>query len=1077
MARRWSNVRARVGVGCLTSALAVTVAAVAQDLHTPIDPRIQAELAAGRDRFPVIVNLVGSDATRMPLTTEPALAESVRSRAVAAILDAELADLRGRLADAELATVRRFLLQPGYAATLTRDGLLEVSRRPEVRSIEPDLRLTVHTAEGLAMIGAVHLHELGLTGEGTAVAIIDTGIDPLHPTLGGGAIPNAKVVRGLDTADLDDDPSDCGGHGTAVASVAAGSSYQWNPEQRFAGGVAPQAKILAYKASADADCGSFYLSAVIAAIEDAVVHRVTSDYRLVTINLSLGGGAFEGPCDRFAVSYANAVAAATDAGIAVVASTGNEGLTSAIAVPACTSDAISVASVWDSDSGWIGYSFCLDPDCIARCDDSFRPAGAVSCYSNVATTLDLLAPSEYLRAAAAGGQTVEFGGTSGAAAYVTGAMALLSQAEPELGPGGLRSVMELSGVPTLDPRSGLVRPRIDLERALTLIDHLHPSADPAMPISAAPAAPTVSTVTVDQPGVVGSVRVLLHAVHPAPQRLVITLTGPDGTQVRLHEHGPGTVPGGGDLPHADGVWGLYPDELAPVDSLAVFANHPAAGVWTLELIDSGPPEGAGEVARLAGWALAIEPPQPPDPTSAIAAVVPIVAHSDGAGGTAWRSDVRIFNPSPDASATGRLSFVPSGEDGTEVFLQTEVVLPQRSVLDIPDVVGSRFAGTEMRGSLLLQSDAPGLVVSSRTYTGDHTLGTYGQYIGAADADQSTAAGEPKLVIGELGDGVRFRSNLGITEIAGSEATVTVTRRDGATGLPVATPASFQVAPFSNLQVAIPAGPTAGGYAEIAVTDGDGRVVGYASLVDNLSEDAVFIPARRPAVEDRLVVPVVARQPGHARTQWRSTLAIVNVGGADTTIDLELRPRLGSARLPMFASVDLPAGRQLVVDDVVADLFQLQREVGLLMVEPRGGPASLVVTSRTFNDADSGTFGQLVTTVHSDSGPRAVIPHLDSSRWFRSNIGVAEVAGAAVRVRCTLRDPIGRVLGSSLLLDLEPFQLVQIDDFFAAAGAAPSGNARVELEIDSGAGRFFGYGSVIDRTTGDAIFIPASPLGE
>jgi subtilisin-like proprotein convertase family protein len=1065
------------GVGCLVGASLSVCAVDAQELNSRLAPELRAELTAGVSSFRVIVNLVGTAATGAPLEAEPAPAERARRLAVRDRIESELAGLRPGLTVDEMASVRPFRLQPGFSATLTRTGLLTAAGRPGVLSVEPDRRFAAQTQQGLGMIGALHLHELGFTGEGAAVAIVDTGIDAQHPVLGGGAIPNAKVVRGVDTADLDDDPSDCGGHGTAVASIAAGSSYQWNPQSRFAGGVAPQAKILAYKASPDADCGSFPVSAVIAAIEDAVIHRSGDGYRLAAINLSLGGGLFEGPCDDFAPSLASAVATATEAGVTVVASTGNEGVTTAISAPACFSDVLSAASVWDTESGWVGYSFCLDPQCAHQCDDSFRPAGAVTCYGNSGTTLDLLAPSEYLRAAAAGGQTLEFGGTSGSAAYVTGALALLRQAEPGLEPGTLRWLMELSGAPTLDQRNGLIRPRLDLERAIRMVARIRPSTDPPAPISIAPATPTTSTVTIDEVAVVGSIRVLLRVDHPAPERLEAVLISPVGTRARLHDHGPGSIPASGEYPHVDGVWGLFPDELAPVDSLGVFAGEPAEGTWTLELIDSGPPDGSGTSARLVGWAVSIEPAEPPGPAIKAALVVPVAAHATGAAGATWRSAVRVFNSSPDTTSPARLYFVPSAEDGSQVFRQTELVLPQGGVLDLPDVIGSRFAAQEARGSLILETDAAEVFVTSRTFTGDPEVGTYGQYIGSAAPERTSAVGDPMLMVGEIGDGVDRRTNIGFTEISGAEAVVTVARYDGATGLAAGPPTRHRVPPFSNLQLALPATPSGVGYATVTVSEGDGRVTAYVSLVDNRSGDAVFLPASRPTPVSRLVVPVVASQPGEAGTLWRSALTIVNAGPQDAVLDLELRPRAGSLAEPASTSVSVPSGHQLAVQDVIQELFHRQQQVGLLRIEPRGGPAALVVTSRTYNDAASGTYGQLVTAVGSAVGPRAVIPHLESSDAFRTNVGLAEVTGATANLRCTIRDAIGRPLGRTLALTLEPFQLVQIDDVFRAAEATPSSNARIDLELVSGDGEFFGYASVIDQITGDAIFVPAHPLAQ
>ena len=1072
---RWSPLFLLLAVLLLIGAPAGTVPAGESAGDPRIAPAITADLAGGAERFPVIVHLASTAEARTPLDPWSDRGDRLRRDAVGDIVGSELAALAGRLSTGELASARPFLLQPAYAATLTRRGLLELIDRPEVIRIEPDLVFSSHTAEGLVMIGATSLHELGWTGEGTAVAIIDTGIDPLHPTLGGVPLPNSKIVRGLDTADLDDDPSDCSGHGTAVASIAAGSSYQWSPQLRFAGGVAPQAKILAYKASPDADCGWFQLSAVVIAIEDALLHRLGDGYRLAAINLSFGAGAFEGPCDPFAMSYTNAVATASEAGVTVVASSGNEGQTQAIAAPACVGEVLSVASVWDTESGWVGYSFCLDPECETRCDDSFRPAGAVTCYSNSSTVLDLLAPSEYLRAARANGQTVEFGGTSGAAAYATGAVALARHAAPQLNPGAVRHLLQLSGDPTFDARNGLLRPRINLERAVAAADRFHASPGPSTPIAVDPANPTVSILDVDQPGLIGSVRVLLQTIHSTPERLEIALEAPSGTRARLHHHGSGSIPGSGDAPHQDGIWGLFPDELEPVDSLALFAGEPAAGSWRLEIFDGGPPGPGDEFARLVGWALSIETAEPPSAPTAASVVIPVVAHGQGANGSMWRSDVRIYNPSPDTTATARLYFVPSSEDGTQVYRQSELVLPQNTVLDLPDVLARRFAAAAPRGSLILQTAAPGLIVTSRTFTGDEASGSYGQYIGSVLPAHLTALGESPLAIAELASGADFRTNLGLTEVAGDSATVTVTRVDGAAGGSLGAPSTFIVPPFSNLQVPTVLGPgVSSGYALVEVSAGAGRVTAYASLVDNRTGDAVFVPSVRPTALDRVMIPVVARQPGRNGTQWRSALQLVNLGPTAITLDLRLRPR-DDAPPPAAATATLQPGRALAVADVVNELFGLEQAVGSLEISVREGPAPVVATSRTFNVTAAGSYGQAVGPVSSGVGPQAVISHVDASTSLRTNLGLAEVAGSTVRVRCTIRDAHGRPLGQTLTLEPGPFALIQIDDVFAAAGAPLTDNARIDLEQVSGTGEFVGYASVVDGVTGDAIFVPAAPL--
>ncbi len=77
------------------------------------------------------------------------------------------------------------------------------------------------------------------TGKGVKVGIIDTGIDYNNPALGGGYGPGFKVAGGYDFANMDDDPMDESGHGTAVAGIIAAKGDLV--------GVAPEATLYAYK--------------------------------------------------------------------------------------------------------------------------------------------------------------------------------------------------------------------------------------------------------------------------------------------------------------------------------------------------------------------------------------------------------------------------------------------------------------------------------------------------------------------------------------------------------------------------------------------------------------------------------------------------------------------------------------------------------------------------------------------------------------------------------------------------------------------------------------------------------------
>ena len=209
--------------------------------------------------------------------------------------------------------------------------------------------------------------ELGLTGKGVKIGIIDTGIDIDHPAFGGSgvpgsaAFPTSKVVTGYDFVgdEYNDDkssgaynpnpkpdpvPNDCNNHGTHVASIAAG-----NDKARKLRGVAPDAKLGVYRVfGCDGGTGN---DVILAAME-----RATKD-GMDVVNMSLGLPFASWP--NYPV--ATAADAMADSGIVLTSAAGNEGESGVFSTntPSAARKAISVGSV---DSGEISSNTFRGPD-------------------------------------------------------------------------------------------------------------------------------------------------------------------------------------------------------------------------------------------------------------------------------------------------------------------------------------------------------------------------------------------------------------------------------------------------------------------------------------------------------------------------------------------------------------------------------------------------------------------------------------------------------------------------------------------------------------------------------------------
>ncbi|OWB74795.1 hydrolase activity protein [[Candida] boidinii] len=165
--------------------------------------------------------------------------------------------------------------------------------------------------------GVDKLHEEGIYGDGIVVGIIDTGVNYMDDSLGGGFGEGFTVIGGHDyagndysytdpnSAKEDDDPMDCLGHGTFVSTVIAGVT-------KDIVGVAPNAKIRMYKVFGceDATTNDLIMKALVDAASDGVN----------VINLSLGNpsGYSDSPISMLASSIA-------DDNIAVVYAAGNDG--------------------------------------------------------------------------------------------------------------------------------------------------------------------------------------------------------------------------------------------------------------------------------------------------------------------------------------------------------------------------------------------------------------------------------------------------------------------------------------------------------------------------------------------------------------------------------------------------------------------------------------------------------------------------------------------------------------------------------------------------------------------------------
>ena len=318
-------------------------------------------------------------------------------------------------------------------------------------------------------------------GGGVTVAVVDSGVDA-NPQFGDRVIPGPDLVAG--TKPGIPPGADCVGHGTAVASIIAAAPV---PGVSFTG-VAPAARILSVKISGT---DTFPTSVTPQGIMDAV------QFGADVINLSLAT-----PDDVPALR--NAVEYALRHNVVVVAAAGND-------LPHDSTGPFYPAAY----PGVLAVGAVGPGDVLAGFSDRYTPVGVTAPGVNVTSAYPGTFPAAYDPAQ---------NGTSFAAAFVSGVVALVRSAHPGLNAAQVVARIEATAHGGTSPGTG--HGMVDPVRAVTAVLPAEQAGAAGHQASAAPSG--LSTRTVALAAIVGAfglVVVVLTAVLVIRRRRG---TGPSG---------------------------------------------------------------------------------------------------------------------------------------------------------------------------------------------------------------------------------------------------------------------------------------------------------------------------------------------------------------------------------------------------------------------------------------------------------------------------------------------------------------------------------------------------------------------
>lgn len=308
----------------------------------------------------------------------------------------------------------------GFAIQMPEAAAIALSHEPSVAYVQEDGMVKVASTQTSPTWNLDRIDQRDLprnntynfanvtTGAGVHVYMLDSGVNPSHQEF---LNPNGTTRVTQDASFWFVDGNDCAQHGTPVASVIGGNTL----------GVAKDVRIHSVKV---VDCyGNGAYSSVIAGIEWVNNNHI----KPAIVNMSFGGDVDEDIEDAIRASMAQK-------GLAYVVSAGNDGVDAKDTTPARMPEAITVGATDKNDTRAV----------------FFNGVGS----SNWGPAVDLFAPGKEIMAALP--VSLDFDGildirpvdgTSVAAAHVTGVLARLLQASPNLTPAALQGIIKNLATP------------------------------------------------------------------------------------------------------------------------------------------------------------------------------------------------------------------------------------------------------------------------------------------------------------------------------------------------------------------------------------------------------------------------------------------------------------------------------------------------------------------------------------------------------------------------------------------------------------------------------------------------------
>ena len=376
----------------------------------------------------------------------------------------------------EVSSIQSFWISNSISCSASIDAIEILSYQPDILLIGLETRQYLlpegetptpadpkrEITYNITKVQADEVWELGYTGEGVIVGVLDTGVNYYHTDLQGNMWEHPDYpYHGYDYINNDNDPLDDHGHGSHCSGTVAGNGASGSQT-----GIAPNAKIMAVKVLDNEGYGT------IPAILNGIQFAVENGVHIISMSLGFSGGGDQ----PTRILLRNAMNNVLEAGIIASVAAGNNGtglgymmypVPNNIGLPGnCPSPWIHPDQTL---KGGLSSVVCVGATTSADLIAGFSSKGPVTWQSipgfsdyqyNPGMGLirpDVVAPGVNIKSLRHNNNTgyINMEGTSMATPCVAGIMALMLSKNPDLTPADICEILQRTALPLSNSKSNI----------------------------------------------------------------------------------------------------------------------------------------------------------------------------------------------------------------------------------------------------------------------------------------------------------------------------------------------------------------------------------------------------------------------------------------------------------------------------------------------------------------------------------------------------------------------------------------------------------------------------------------------